>query len=208
MALNINNKYYLSIIIFIIPIIVFSSIILSVKIKTSNLESIISSPKHKNISSLCYNLTFSFISEQKSDERYLSLHSYLKSFTPVCIVIIITYFIKIIFSYFCGMSFIEDMSDGYNGMYCFYIGGPGRILTFIPSIVCVIILMIRSSTKNCELFMYYYDLCSPIYGDDFKNNFSNIMNIKIYTLLILILFFVEIVYHAIIFLKIMGQYHY
>jgi len=93
MTLNNNNKYYLSIIIFMIPIIVLSIIILSVKIKTSNLESIISSPVQKN-ASLCYNLTNSFINEQKSDERYLSLHSYLKSFTPVCIVIIIIYFIK------------------------------------------------------------------------------------------------------------------
>ncbi len=56
MTLNNNNKYYLSIIIFMIPIIVLSIIILSVKIKTSNLESIISSPVQKN-ASLCYNLT-------------------------------------------------------------------------------------------------------------------------------------------------------
>ena len=45
-----------------IPIIVLSFIILSVDIKTSNLESIISSPKQ--YSALCYNQTYSFINEQ------------------------------------------------------------------------------------------------------------------------------------------------
>ena len=195
MGLNKKNICYISITIFMIPIIVFSFIILSVDIKTSNLESIISSPKQ--YSALCYNQTYSFINEQNSDERYLSLHSYLKSFTPVCIVIIVVYFIKIIITFCTGMIFEAYNRDGVNGMYCFYIGGPGRILTFIPSIVCVIILMIRSSTKNCELFMYYYDLCSPVYGDDFKNNFSNIMNIKIYIISTLVLFIVEIVYHYI-----------
>ena len=178
-----------------IPIIVLSFIILSVDIKTSNLESIISSPKQ--YSALCYNQTYSFINEQNSDERYLSLHSYLKSFTPVCIVIIVVYFIKIIVTFFTGMTFVEYNSDGANGMYCLMFDVPGRILTFIPSIVCVIILMIRSSTKNCESFMYYYDLCSPVYGDDFKNNFSNIMNIKIYIISTLVLFIVEIIYHYI-----------
>jgi len=184
-----------------IPIIVLSIIILSVKIKTSNLESIISSPVQKN-ASLCYNLTNSFINEQKSDERYLSLHSYLKSFTPVCIVIIIIYFIKIIFSACIGMIFEEDVPDA---MLLLYINLPGRILSFIPSIVCVIILIIKSFNKKCELFMNYYDLCSPIYGDDFKNNFSNIMHIKIYASLTLIFFIAEIVYHAIIFRYILRK---
>ena len=195
MGLNKRNICYISITIFMIPIIVLSFIILSVDIKTSNLESIISSPKQ--YSALCYNQTYSFINEQNSDERYLSLHSYLKSFTPVCIVIIVVYFIKIIVTFFTGMTFVEYNSDGANGMYCLMFDVPGRILTFIPSIVCVIILMIRSSTKNCESFMYYYDLCSPVYGDDFKNNFSNIMNIKIYIISTLVLFIVEIIYHYI-----------
>ena len=195
MGLNKRNICYISITIFMIPIIVLSFIILSVDIKTSNLESIISSPKQ--YSALCYNQTYSFINEQNSDERYLSLHSYLKSFTPVCIVIIVVYFIKIIVTFFTGMIFVEYNSDGANGMYCLMFDVPGRILTFIPSIVCVIILMIRSSTKNCESFMYYYDLCSPVYGDDFKNNFSNIMNIKIYIISTLVLFIVEIIYHYI-----------
>ena len=83
MKINKNNKYYLIIIDFMIVIIVLSSLILKVKIETSNLESIISSPNPKNNLSLCYNLTYSFINEKKSDERYLSLHSYLKLFTPV-----------------------------------------------------------------------------------------------------------------------------
>jgi len=53
--------------------------------------------------------------------------------------------------------------------------------------------------------MNYYDLCSPIYGDDFKNNFSNIMHIKIYASLTLIFFIAEIVYHAIIFRYILRK---
>ena len=195
MGLNKRNICYISITIFMIPIIVLSFIILSVDIKTSNLESIISSPKQ--YSALCYNQTYSFINEQNSDERYLSLHSYLKSFTPVCIVIIVVYFIKIIVTFFTGMTFVEYNIDEDNAMYCAMYDVPGRILTFIPSIICVIILMIRSSTKNCESFMYYYDLCSPVYGDDFKNNFSNIMNIKIYIISTLVLFIVEIIYHYI-----------
>ena len=46
--------------------------------------------------------------------------------------------------------------------------------------------------------MDYYNLCSSYYGDSFKNTFSNIMNIKTYTLLVVILFVLEIIYHAII----------
>ena len=53
--------------------------------------------------------------------------------------------------------------------------------------------------------MKYYELCSPIYGNDFKNNFSSIMNIKIYTFLIFIFFIAEIAYHAIIFRYILAQ---
>ena len=49
MKINKNNRYYLTIIDFMIPIIVLSSIILKVKIETSNLESIISSPNQKKI---------------------------------------------------------------------------------------------------------------------------------------------------------------
>ena len=71
MGLNWNGKVYLTTIIFMIPLIILSVIILSINIKTSNLESIISSPDQ--ISSECYNLTYSFINEQKSDEKYLSL---------------------------------------------------------------------------------------------------------------------------------------
>ena len=52
---------------------------MGIKIETSNLESIINSPEQ--YSSLCYNLTYSFINE--SDEVYLLLHSYLKSFKSI-----------------------------------------------------------------------------------------------------------------------------
>ena len=191
-------KLYFTIIIFMLPIIVLSSIILSVKIKTSNLESIISSPNQKIKSPLCYNLTYSFVKERNSDERYLSLHSYLKSFTPVCIVIIITCFIKIILDAWLATLFDEDMTDELDFIIYVFFVLPARILSFIPLIVCIILLYVRSNTENCDAFMNYYELCSPIYGDIFENNFSNIMNIRIYNLWILILFIVEIVYHAII----------
>ena len=203
MALHKNNICYLTIIIFIIPIIVLPAIILSVKIETSDLESIISSLEP--FSSECYNLTYSFIIKQKSDERYSSLHSYLKSFIPVCIVIIITYSLKIIYSICFAMLVEEDMRDGANGMYLCYFDAPARILSFIPLIVCVILLRIRSYTNKCEEFMNYYDLCSSYYGDNFKNNFSDIMDIKTYTLSIVILFVWEIVYHFIVVLYIGNQ---
>ena len=203
MGLNWNGKVYLTTIIFMIPLIVLSAIILGVKIKTSNLESIISSADQ--ISSECYNLTYSFINEQKSDEKYLSLYSYLKSFTPVCIVIIITYSIKIIYSAIFANCVEKDMEGGVNLMFLIYIDAPARILSFIPLIVCIIILIVRSSTSNCEVFMNYYNLCSDYYGESFKNNFRNIICIRIYTLFIVILFVWEIIYHAIIFRYIMNQ---
>ena len=198
MEIPINNICYLTIILFIIPLIVLPSIILSVKIETSNLESIIKSPMQ--YSSLCYNQTYSFINEQESDERYLSLHSYLKSFKSVYIVIIITYSIKIIFSICFGLIIEGGMTGDGNAMYLFCFDLPSRILSFIPLIVCVILLRSRSNTENCEAFINYYELCSQVYGDDFKNNFSSIMDIKTYTFWVLILFIVEIVYHAIIFI--------
>ncbi len=200
--MNRNNKLYLSIIIFIIPLIVLPIIILTVKIPTSDLKNIISSD---NDLSECYNLTYSFIYNQKSDENYSSLHSYLKSFISVCIVIIIIYFLKIIYTACFAFTLEGRMVDGANGMYLFYIDFPARIISFIPVIVCVILLRVRSYTKKCEVFMDYYNLCSSYYGDSFKNTFSNIMNIRTYTLCVVILFALEIIYHAIIAFAIMTQ---
>ena len=104
--MNRNNKIYLSIIIFIIPLIVLPIIILTVKIPTSDLKNIISSD---NDLSECYNLTYSFIYKQKSDENYSSLHSYLKSFISVCIVIIIIYFLKIIYTLHVLLLFLKKI---------------------------------------------------------------------------------------------------
>ena len=198
-----NNICYLTTIIFMLPLIVLSSIILSVNIKTSNLETIIYSSDE--ISSECYNLTYSFIFKQSSDERYLSLDSYLSSFISVCIVIIVTFILKIIFSAIFAMLIEEEMVDGANCMYLFYIDSPARILSFIPGLVCVILLRIRSYTDNCEAFMNYYDLCSAYYGENFKNNFSSIINVKTYTLCVVIFFVWEIIYHGIIGLYISCQ---
>ena len=200
--MNRNNKIYLSIIIFIIPLIVLPIIILTVKIPTSDLKNIINS---NNDLSECYNLTYSFIYNQKSDENYSSLHSYLKSFISVCIVIIIIYFLKIIYTACFAFTLEGRMVDGANGMYLFYIDFPARIISFIPVIVCVILLRVRSYTKKCEVFMDYYNLCSSYYGDSFKNTFSNIMNIRTYTLSVVILSALEFIYHAIIFLAIFFQ---
>ena len=192
-----NNIAYLTLILFMLPLIILPSIILKVNIETSNLENIINSSDNKTLE--CYNLTYSFIYQQNLDERYLSLKSYLKSFISVCIVIIIAYSLKIILSiYFSLMVIEEEMTDEANKMYLLLIAGPARILSFIPSIVCVILLRIRSYTDNCEEFMNYYDLCFPEYGENFKNSFSDIMNIKTYTLCVLIFFVWEIVYNVLI----------
>ena len=190
------NICYLTSIIFMIPLIVLPSIILSINIKTSNLETIIKSSEE--YSSECYNLTYSFLNNQKTDERYLSLDSYLTSFISVCIVIIVSYSINIIYTAFFSKIFIEDNEDGYNAYILFYGDTPVRIIFFIPSIVCVILLRIRSYTDNCEAFIKYYELCSINYGDEFKDNFSGIMKIKTYTLCVVILFVLEIIYHLII----------
>ena len=200
--MNRNNKIYLSIIIFIIPLIVLPIIILTVKIPTSDLKDIISS---NNDLSECYNLTYSFIYNQKSEENYSSLHSYLKSFISVCIVIIIIYFLKIIYTACFAFTLEGRMVDGANGMYLFFIDFPARIISFIPVIVCVILLRVRSYTKKCEVFMDYYNLCSSYYGDSFKNTFSNIMNIRTYTLSVVILSALEFIYHTIIFFAIFFQ---
>ena len=88
--------------------------------------------------------------------------------------------------------------DGGNVLCLVYAVIPVRIITFIPLIVCVILLRLRSDTENCTEFMNYYDLCSIDYGDDFINSFSNIMKITTYTLWVVILFGVEIFYHLIV----------
>ena len=62
MSLNKPNILYLTVILFMIPPIVLSFIILSVKIKISNLQSIINS-LGKNIPP-CYEYTLSFINEK------------------------------------------------------------------------------------------------------------------------------------------------
>ena len=132
------------------------------------------------------------------------LNSYLKSFISVCIVIIIIYFLKIIYTP-CFAFVLEENIEDVNGIFFCYIDFLARIISFIPVIVCVILLRVRSYTKKCEVFMDYYNLCSSYYGDSFKKTFSNIMNIKIYTLLIVILFVLEIIYHAIIVFMIMKR---
>ena len=63
-----------------IPLIVLSSLILSTKIKTENLEKIIDTPQSQ---SDCYLFTYYFVKEQNTDERYISLNTYLKSLTPL-----------------------------------------------------------------------------------------------------------------------------
>ena len=183
-----------------IPLIVIPSIILSINIKTSNLETIIK--YSEEYSSECYNLTFNFIYNQNADERYLSLDSYLTSFISVCIVIIVSYSLNIIYTAIFSTLLVDDVDDEeasnlYALLFC---DTPIRIIFFIPSIVGVILLRIRNYTDNCEAFMNYYELCSLNYGDDFKDNFNGIMKIKAYTLCVVILFVWEIIYHLIIFL--------
>ena len=61
---NKNKILYLSIIIFIIPLIVLSIFILSSDAKTSTLENIITSPDQDKTE--CYYLTYNFIKKKKN----------------------------------------------------------------------------------------------------------------------------------------------
>ena len=143
---------------FMIPLIVLSSLILSTKIKTENLEKIIDTPQSQ---SDCYLFTYYFVKEQNTDERYISLNTYLKSLTPLCIVIIVFYSLKIILSFIFTRLLIQEMVEA-NTLYICFFYIPARIITFIPIIVCVILLRIRGQ-PNVK--------CSWI----FMNNVRNIM---------------------------------
>ena len=150
-GLNINNYLYLGTILFMIPLIIFPFIILSKKIDTSNLQNILA--LNKNVSSECYKFTYSFIYESKSDKNYLSLESYLDSLTISCIVLIIIYFIRIIFSFCLGNSFASTPIDGGNGMFIAYICLPFSLIALIPISICISKLNKRSLHENCELFI-------------------------------------------------------
>ena len=178
-----------------IPLIVLSSLILSTKIKTENLEKIIDTPQSQ---SDCYLFTYYFVKEQNTDERYISLNTYLKSLTPVCIVIIVFYSIKIILSFIFTRLLIQEMVEA-NTLYICFFYIPARIIIFIPIIVCVILLRIRGYTTKCEVFMNFYEQYSKYYGESFIDNFKDIMRINTLTLCVVILFVWEVVYHGIIF---------
>ena len=127
MGCNKNNAFFVTTVIFMIPLIVLSSLILSTKIKTENLEKIIDAPHNP---SDCYDLTYSFVKEQNTDERYISLNTYLKSLTPLCIVIIVFYSIKIIFT-LCFSGIIEpDMMDGVKWYVFMLYGCPSKNYIF------------------------------------------------------------------------------
>ena len=196
MEINRNNILYVIIIIFIIPSIVLTSIILSSKIEVSNLESNIIS--HEQNKTECYNLTYNFINNKQSNKIYLSLDSYLESFLVPCIVIIVAYSAKIIFTAFFGL-ILECSKDGIHPFCLCIFELPARLIFFVPLIVFIVILRIRSNIEFCQDFIDYYNFCSDELGDNFKYSFSNIMNISTYTLWIIILFVLEIIYHGIIF---------
>ena len=100
-----------------IPLIVLSSLILSTKIKTENLEKIIDTPQSQ---SDCYLFTYYFVKEQNTDERYISLNTYLKSLTPLCIVIIVFYSLKIILSFIFTRLLIQEMVEANTLYICFF----------------------------------------------------------------------------------------
>ena len=189
---------------FMIPLIVLSSLILSTKIKTENLEKIIDTPQSQ---SDCYLFTYYFVKEQNTDERYISLNTYLKSLTPLCIVIIVFYSLKIILSFIFTRLLIQEMVEA-NTLYICFFYIPARIITFIPIIVCVILLRIRGYTTKCEVFMNFYEQCSKYYGESFIDNFKDIMRINTLTLCVVILFLWEVVYHGIIFSVILCKWLY
>ena len=197
-----NNTCYATTLIFMVPLIVLSSFILVINIRTENLEKIIDTPQEQTE---CYLLTYSFVKEQSTDERYLSLNSYLKSLKPFSIAIIVCYSVKIIYSSIFTSLFTKNTKYGANGMLIVYFVVPARIISFIPIIVCVILLGVFVYNKKSEIFMKYYEECSKYYGESFINNFSNIIKINIYTLCIIVLFAWEIIYHAIITLCIMFE---
>ena len=102
--------------------------------------------------------------------------------------------------------FLEsEMTDGANAMYLCYFDVPARILSFIPIIVCVILLRVRGYTTKCEVFMNFYEQCSKYYGENFIDNFKGIMRINTITLCVVIFFVWEVVYHGIIFSVIVSQ---
>ena len=189
---------------FMIPLIVLSSLILSTKIKTENLEKIIDTPQSQYD---CYLFTYYFVKEQNTDERYISLNTYLKSLTPLCIVIIVFYSLKIILSFIFTWLLIQEMVEA-NTLYICFFYIPARIITFIPIIVCVILLRIRGYTTKCEVFMNFYEQCSKYYGESFIDNFKDIMRINTLTLCVFILFVWEVVYHGIIFSVILCKWLY
>ena len=195
MGCNKNNAFFVTTVIFMIPLIVLSSLILSTKIKTENLEKIIDTPQSQ---SDCYLFTYYFVKEQNTDERYISLNTYLKSLTPLCIVIIVFYSLKIILSFIFTRLLIQEMVEA-NTLYICFFYIPARIITFIPIIVCVILLRIWGYTTKCEVFMNFYEQCSKYYGESFIDNFKDIMRINTLTLCVVILFVWEVVYHGIIF---------
>ena len=80
MGCNKNSIIFITTVIFMIPLIVLSSLILRTKIETENLEKIIDTPQSQ---SDCYLFTYYFVKEQNTDERYISLNTYLKSLTPL-----------------------------------------------------------------------------------------------------------------------------
>ena len=202
MGCNKNSIIFTTTVIFMIPLIVLSSLILRTKIETENLEKIIDNPQSQ---SDCYELTYSFVKEHNTDERYISLNTYLKSLTPVCIVIIVFYSIKMILSIGFSCFLESEMTDGANAMYLCYFDVPARILSFIPIIVCVILLRVRGYTTKCEVFMNFYEQCSKYYGESFIDNFKGIMRINTLTLCVVIFFVWEVVYHGIIFAFIVFQ---
>ena len=151
--------------------------------------------------------TYYFVKEQNTDERYISLNTYLKSLTPLCIVIIVFYSLKIILSFIFTRLLEPEMVEA-NTLYICFFYIPARIITFIPIIVCVILLRIRGYTTKCEVFMNFYEQCSKYYGESFIDNFKDIMRINTLTLCVVILFVWEVVYHGIIFSVVLCKWIY
>ena len=196
---NRNNCLYFGTILFMIPLIIFSFRILFTKTDISNLKNILA--YFGDDSSKCYKLTYSFIYESKLDKNYLSLESYLGSLNTPCIVLIITYFIRIMFSACFGNTFASTGIDGGNGMFIVYFCLPFSLIALIPISICISYF----NLENYELFMNYYKLCSNYYGDEFKNSLNNIMNIQKLTKNIKYSVYFEMAYHFLVFYLIFAQ---
>ena len=196
MGCNKNNAFFVTTVIFMIPLIVLSSLILSTKIKTENLEKIKDAPHNP---SHCYNLTYSF--EKRAKYRWK--------------IYIIKYIFKIIntslYSYYSILFYKNNFYtlffwnywtryDWWSKWYVFMLYGcPSKNYIFYSNnSLCNIIKNQRIYNKLRSVHELLWTMFHILW-DNFIDNFKGIMIINTLTLCAVILFVWEVVYHGIVF---------